>query len=49
MVLKGNILLVIEYFTLEGCCSPESRFSVLSLWEGVEILQAIFRAITGIL
>ena len=50
LVLKGNILLVIaEYFTLGGCFSLESWFSVISLWEGVEVLEGKVREIIGIL
>ena len=50
MVLKGNILLVIVriYFTLGGCCGPESWFSVISLWEDVGVLQGKVHEITGI-
>ena len=32
----------------EGCTGPGSWFSVITLWEGVEVLQAMLCAITGI-
>ena len=31
-----------------GCVGPGSRFSVISLWEDVEVLQGKVREITGI-
>ena len=49
MVLKGNILLVIvRIFHFGRVCHPGSRFSVISLWEDVEVLQGKVRGIIGI-
>ena len=48
MVLKGNIVLVIvRISTLGGCCGVKMMFIVISLWEGIEVLEVIYCDIIG--
>ena len=50
LVLKGNILLgYCKNISLwEGCFIPGSSFSVISLWEDVEVLEGKVHDIIGI-